>query len=360
MPFFPPPFWLDTWFLGYQPLVAMHTTCGQRQSADQAVQKRVEAMTNIIRTASRRDVLKISALASVSGLLGATRAVAQPKSTLTIDSQVHAYERDHPGRPWAAALTGPPEVTGDNMVAAMDAVGVDGAVLVSPFSMYRYDASYVLSVHAAHPGRFALVKPVDPGNPAVAETVANWAATKGTVGIRLFLVPAVSADPADPGLNRALAAAAQHSIPVNLACPGRLEQVGQLAARNPNTRLVIDHLGLNQPFEPPAPADAWADLPKLLALAAHPNIAVKISGACTLSHEPFPYKDIWDPLFRVFDAFSLNRCMWGTDWTRAVKLLTYKQGVEAFRVTDRLSDSDRATLMGETLSRGYNWSPSKA
>ena len=42
--------------------------------------------------------------------------------------------------------------------------------------------------------------------------------------------------------------------------------------------------------------------------------------------------------------------MWGTDWTRAVKLLTYEQGVEAFRVTDRLSDSDRAALMGGTLT----------
>ena len=46
---------------------------------------------------------------------------------LTIDAQVHAYERNHPGRPWHAVLTGPPEVTGDQMVAAMDAVGVDGA-----------------------------------------------------------------------------------------------------------------------------------------------------------------------------------------------------------------------------------------
>jgi L-fuconolactonase len=52
--------------------------------------------------------------------------------------------------------------------------------------------------------------------------------------------------------------------------------------------------------------------------------------------------------------------MWDTDWTRAVKLLTYKQGVEAFRVTDRLSDSDQATLMGGALSGVYNWSPSKA
>ena len=54
---------------------------------------------------------------------------------MIIDAQVHAYERDHPGRPWAGVLTGPAEVTGDDMVAAMNAVGVDGAVLVSPFTM---------------------------------------------------------------------------------------------------------------------------------------------------------------------------------------------------------------------------------
>ena len=279
---------------------------------------------------------------------------------LTIDSQVHVYERDHPGRPWAAVLTGPPEVTGDDMVAAMDAVGVDGAVLVSAFTMYGYDASYALSVQARHPGRFGLVKPVDSGDPAVAETIADWAATKGTVGIRIMMRPGVPEDPDDPGLNRVLAAAARHSLPVNLACSGRLEQVRQLAARNPSTQLVIDHLGLRQPQHPPAPPEPWSDVPKLLALAAHDNVVVKISGACTLSHEPFPYKDIWDPLFRIFDAFSLNRCLWGTDWTRAVNLLTYEQGVEAFRVTDRLSDTDRATLMGETLARVYRWSPSKS
>ena len=215
---------------------------------------------------------------------------------VTIDAQVHAYERDHPGRPWAGVLTGPAEVTGDDMVAAMDAVGVDGAVLVSPFTMYGYDASYALEVHRQHPGRFGLVKPVDPTDPAVAETIADWAATPGTVGIRLMMNRGVSTDPADPGINRVLAAAAQHALPVNLMCTGRLEQAAQLAGRHPNTQLVIDHLGLPQPQEPPAPAEPFADLPKLLALAAHANVAVKISGACTLSHAPFPYQDIWDPL----------------------------------------------------------------
>src|SRR5712692_6563171 len=117
----------------------------------------------------------------------------------TIDAQVHAYERNHPGRPWASVLAGPPEVTGEQMVAAMDAVGVDGALLVSPFTLYRYDASYALAVHAAHPDRFALIKPVDPSDPAVAETIAAWAATPGAVGVRIMLTRDVSPDPADPG-----------------------------------------------------------------------------------------------------------------------------------------------------------------
>jgi L-fuconolactonase len=274
---------------------------------------------------------------------------------LILDAQVHAYERNHPGRPWVGTLYGPEEVTGDQMVAAMDAAGVDGAILVSPFSMYRYDASYALEVYAAHPDRFRLVKPFDPTDPAVVDTIDAWAATAGTAGIRVFLRDDASTDPADPGINRVLATAARHRLPVNLACRGRLEQAGGLAARNPDTRLVVDHLGLAQPHEPPPPAEPFADLPKLLALAAHKNVAVKISGACTLSHEPFPYNDIWDPLGRIFDAFGFDRCMWGTDWTRAVGMLTYKEGVEAFLVTDRLSDGERAALMGGTLRQVYNW-----
>lgn len=277
----------------------------------------------------------------------------------TIDAQVHAYERNHPGRPWAGVLHGPAEVTGDDMVAAMDAVGVDGAILVSPFTMYRYDASYALDVRAKHPGRFALVKPVDPSHPGVADTIAQWAAIDGTVGVRIMMTRDVSPDPADPGINRVLATAARHALAVNLLAWGRLEQAGQLAARNPGTQLVIDHLGLQQPFEPPAPVQPFADLPRVLALAAHPNVAIKITGACTLSREPFPYRDIWDPLRRIFDAFGIDRCMWGTDWTRAVALLTYAQGVEAFRATDRLSASERAALMGGTLTRVYKWTPTK-
>ena len=43
--------------------------------------------------------------------------------TPIIDSQVHSYERNSPERPWIGSLDGPAEITGDQMVEAMNAVG---------------------------------------------------------------------------------------------------------------------------------------------------------------------------------------------------------------------------------------------
>lgn len=276
---------------------------------------------------------------------------------LTIDAQVHAYERDHPGRPWADVLAGPPEVTGDDLIAAMDAVGVDAAILVSAWTMYLYDPSYAISVREAYPDRLALVKPLDPADAGVEETIADWAETEGAVGVRIMLTRTASDDPDDPATNRILAAAGRHGLPVNLSCSDRLPLVGALAARNENTRLVVDHLGILQPRTPPAPPEPFEALPQLIELAAFENVAVKVTGACTLSRAPFPYDDLWDPLGRVFDAFGFERCMWGTDWTRAINVVSYQQGVDPFKLTDRLTETEREALMGGTLQQIYGWTP---
>ena len=277
-----------------------------------------------------------------------------------IDAQLHAYEHDHPDRPWAGVLAGPAHVTGEETVATLDASGVDGAILVSAFTMYRYDASYALEVHRKHPGRFALVKPIDPADPAVAEIVADWKRTPGTVGVRMLLVRSgLAADAADPGLNRVLATAAKLSLPVNLHIAGRLDQGIELIRRNPDTQIIVDHLGLVQPHEPPVPEAPWAELDKVLSLAKLPNVAMKITGACTLSRKPYPFDDIWDPVCRMIDAFGIDRCLWGTDWTRAVAFLTHKQGTDVFRDTTRLSAGDKAKLMGENTARLYGWKPNR-
>lgn len=275
--------------------------------------------------------------------------------TPVIDSQVHCYERNRPERPWASHSNWPEKVTGDDAVAFMDRVGVDGALFVSAFSLYRFDASYAVEVQARHPGRFGIIKPLNTRDPAVAEALADWAAQPGVVGARIMMVSPGAADP--EGVDRICAAAARHGLPINVLCWGNLAEFAEAASRHPDTQLVIDHMGIKQPTEPPAPPAPFADLDDVLALARFENVAIKVSGACTLSHEPFPFPDIWDPLARIFDAFGIERCMWGTDWTRAANVVDPAESVKAFFVTDRLSDSDRAALMGGSLTRVYNWAP---
>ena len=257
------------------------------------------------------------------------------------DSQVHAYEANTPKRPWHSVPNWPDHVTGDEMVAAMDKVGVDGAIFISAFSMYRYDASYAVEVQRAHPDRFAIVKPVDPDDPAVADVIADWKKTPGTVGIRIMLTKEEKRDPNDPGLDRILRAAVRHDFPVNMLCWGNLDAGAALIDRHPDTRFIIDHLGIMQPRTPPAPPQPWADLPKVLDLARRPNAVIKVSGACTLSREPYPFPDIWDPLARVFDAWGFERCLWGTGLDARVRRRQLRAGRRALP-QDRPPERQRA------------------
>jgi predicted TIM-barrel fold metal-dependent hydrolase len=277
-----------------------------------------------------------------------------------IDSQVHAYAANTPQRPWRKPPHDwPDHVTGEEMVGAMDAVGVDGAIMVSPNSLYGYDASYTVDMQRAYPGRFAVVKPVNPNDPAVDEIISEWKKTPGAVAVRVMFALQRAEDLNSAGIDRILRAAARHDLKVNLQCGNNLDTGTALIDKHPQTRFVIDHLGFYQPRTKPAPANVWADLPKVLELARRPNAAIKVSAVGTMSREPFPYHDIWDPLARVFDAWGFERCLWGSDWTRTFSLVNYEQAVESFRVTDRLNDRERAMLMGGACAKVYGWSPQK-
>jgi L-fuconolactonase len=241
------------------------------------------------RLIDRRAVLQTGAALAAAGpaLLRGAGAKAQPRPKTVIDCQVHAYAANTPERPWFRVPNWPAHVTGDEMVAAMDKVGVDGAIFVSPFSMYRYDASYAVEVQKAHPGRFALIKPVDPDDPAVGEVIADWKKTPGTVGIRIIMTKESNRAPDDPGLERICRAAVKHDFPINILFWGNLDAGTALIDRYPDTRFVIDHLAILQPNAPPPPQEPWADLPKVLELAKRKNAVIKVSGACTLSKQPY-------------------------------------------------------------------------
>jgi hypothetical protein len=171
------------------------------------------------RLLDRRSVLRTGVALAAAGpaLFHAEHAKAQPRpggaSPMTIiDAQVHAYAANTPERPWHSVPNWPPHVTGDEMVVAMNKVGVDGAIYISPFSMYQYDASYAVGVQKAHPDKFALVKPVNPDDPAVADVIADWKKTPGTVGIRVIMNRESKRAPDDPGFDRILQAAVRNDF----------------------------------------------------------------------------------------------------------------------------------------------------
>lgn len=273
-----------------------------------------------------------------------------------IDAQVHVYERDSARRPWRGRLHGPDEVTGADQIALMDAHGVDGAVCVSTWSTYHDDTSYAQEVHASFPGRFRLVAPIDVRIPGAGARVAAWAKVPGAAGIRILLVTSSGrVEHDDVDLTGAIRAAAEHGLPVCLHAWGHPELVDQVARSHPSAQLVLDHLGLPQPLTGPAPAAPFDDLPKVLALAGHPNLHVKLTGVCTMSTLGHPFEDIWQPVASVLGAFGAERCLWGTDWTRAQHLVSYVDALTTFARFMPMSPEQRAAIMGGTAMRLFGW-----
>src|SRR5690242_7550269 len=216
----------------------------------------------------RRTLLRAGAALAAAGpaLLRGEHAEAQAQPRVVIDSQVHAYAANTPERPWSRVPNWPAHVTGDEMVAAMHKVGVDGAIYISPFSMYRYDGSYAVEVQKAHPDKFGLVKPVDPDDPKVADVIADWKNTPGTVGIRIIMTKESNRAPDDPGFDRIVRAAVKHDFPINVLFWGNIDAGAALIDRHADARFIIDHMAIQQPSTPPAPPEPWADLPKVLDL----------------------------------------------------------------------------------------------
>jgi len=281
---------------------------------------------------------------------------------MIIDCQVHAYEANTPNRPWDTIPNWPKEVTGDQMVEAMDSLGIEGAILVSPFSLYGYDASYAVQVRAKFPKRFGLVKPVDPADPQVGELVAAWKATSGAVGVRIMMTkapvsPRQRISGGSPNFDLVCRESLRNDLPINLLCWDNLDAAVKLIDRHPDTRFIIDHLGILQPMGTPIRTNQWAALPQVLELASRPNAVIKVSGVCTLSDEGYPFSDIWEPLALVFDKWGIDRCLWGSDWTRTFALVDYQQAVKPFCLTDRLTKSEIAELMGGACAKAYGWMP---
>jgi L-fuconolactonase len=284
-----------------------------------------------------------------------------------IDAQLHAWEPDHPRRPWDPdygatdviearnrAHHAAHPVTYQELLRRMDGAGVDAALLVTS-AVYDDDNSYPLEAAAKHPQRFAVVGRLNPAAPALEQRVAGWRRA-GLLGIRLIVGSDAEREAWRAGAYLPLLrACAEHAVPVCIFPPGMLTAVDQLAGALPGLTLVSDHLGLSQPPLMAADGDPFQRLPELLALARRPNVAVKLTAVPSLSRQAYPFADIWPSVRRVLAAFGPERVMWGSDNTRTAALHTYADALGYIRDSDELSAADRERILGGTLRRLFRW-----
>lgn len=250
------------------------------------------------RTFTRREAL----LAACS-----TPALMAQTAAPTIDTHIHLFD---PAR-FAYAPLGtyqPPPYTLEDH--AKVAGSLAHAVVVHP-EPYQDDHRYLdyCLEHEPRPGYFkgtCLFDPLRDDTPGrIRAIAARW--PKRIIAMRIHAVsptpentgPIRNRDLADPRMAacwRALAAAGMavqlHFIPVQAA------KIGALAAKFPETTVILDHMG--------RPASGTeAEYKDVLALAKQPKVILKYSGWTQ-------YKgDLAALTRRLFDTFGPQRMIWG-------------------------------------------------
>lgn len=117
-------------------------------------------------------------------------------------------------------------------------------------------------------------------------------------------------------------------------------------------KVLIDHTGRPTP---PAGLDQPA-FAAILRLARTGRVNVKISGYLKFARLHYPYEDCWPFVRAIVDAFTLDRCMWASDWPflRASERQDYGPLVQL--VGQLFPDAkDRRRLFWDTPNRLFNF-----
>lgn len=272
-----------------------------------------------------------------------------------VDSQIHLWGSGLPNNMAHRQVTA---FTTGEAIAMMDEAGVDAAVIHPPGWDPGADEMAFRAVRD-HPGRFAILGYLPLEEPASRKQIAGWRKQPGMLGLRyLFLEDPARGWLLDGTIDWLWAEAEDAGVPIAVLATDILPEIGKIAERHPALSLTIDHLGGRGGNTTLKDAEAMAHMPELLALARHPNIAVKATGLPGYSAEAYPYPAMLGFLRQVTDAFGPERVFWGTDitkmpcsWTQCIKMFTEH--------APWLDDDARRLIMGDAVCQWWGWERSQ-
>jgi predicted TIM-barrel fold metal-dependent hydrolase len=122
----------------------------------------------------------------------------------------------------------------------------------------------------------------------------------------------------------------------------------------PGLRLLIAHLGQPRAVAAaPEPSAAAAALAEVTALAAYPNVHVKLSGFYALSVPgyAYPHRAAWPYVAALADAFGSERLLWASDFSPALEVVSFAQTVAVIAESGLFDAAALTSVYGDNLAR---------
>lgn len=137
-----------------------------------------------------------------------------------------------------------------------------------------------------------------------------------------------------------------------LIYPKHLKYAVQLAAEFPDQKFVVDHLA--KPYIKSKEINGWKR--DIEALSKHLNVYCKVSGMLTEADwYSWRTDDFMPYLDTVFNAFSISRVIYGSDWPVCKLAGGYNRALEILQIyTSRFSEKEQEMFYGGNAIEFYN------
>lgn len=266
------------------------------------------------------------------------------------------------------------------VLAAMDALGIAGALIDEywlrsppnqpnrplPGGGYRPVSPTGELAAQLHPHRFRYLLRVHRLDPEYGALIRQVRDASGALALRIDpgMSPAEMEAFASGGYDHIFGAAEECGLPLFAFAPDRPEAFARAARAFPGLLLIVDHCGIyansmRTSFAglPPLSGDEQlAMFDRVLALAEHPNIALKWAHASGMFDTPaWPGEGLRPILRRAISAFGAQRIMWGSDYSVNQRGESWAELLFGLRDNANLTEEERAAILGGTLRAWLNW-----
>jgi predicted TIM-barrel fold metal-dependent hydrolase len=224
-----------------------------------------------------------------------------------VDAHAHVFGPEYPFAPQAPYIPHPTQRgTAAEFRAVLESHGFSHALIVGA-QPYLHDNRCLVEALIASRGRWrgvALVKP------DATDGELDMLAAVGVIGIRFNLTTFGERELTEPRADRLLARVRERGWFLQVHCEHDELASAFPLLRRTGVRLMIDHFARPNVARGPGQPGFAA----LLELGRSGPHVVKLSGPFRSSQTGYPYLDIDPFVAAAIETFTLDRCVWGSDW----------------------------------------------